>query len=127
MQRFPASLWSTSMPNLEAVTTPSQRPDSWSSSNAQCCARYRVCAEAEPALLCQVLNLFAMQYLIPDQLSAVQQESLLLIDLRVSGLSWHRAQVIGEKMRNLIDVCSVEVEQVDARNTAQSRVALATG
>ncbi|UZS73003.1 hypothetical protein OQB66_01270 [Pseudomonas syringae] len=115
------------MPNLEAVTPPSQRPDSWSSSNAQCCARYRVCAEAEPALLCQVLNLFAMQYLIPDQLSAVQQESLLLIDLQVCRLSWHRAQVIGEKMRNLIDVCSVEVEQVDARNTAQSRVALATG
>lgn len=105
------------MPNLEAVTPPSQRPDSWSSSNAQCCARYRVCAEAEPALLCQVLNLFAMQYLIPDQLSAVQQENLLLIDLQVSRLSWHRAQVIGEKMRNLIDVCSVEVEQVDARNT----------
>ncbi|GAB0064237.1 hypothetical protein IBA8401_52720 [Pseudomonas syringae] len=78
-------------------------------------------------MLCQVLNLFAMQYLIPDQLSAVQQENLLLIDLQVSRLSWHRAQVIGEKMRNLIDVCSVEVEQVDARNTAQSRVALATG
>lgn len=78
-------------------------------------------------MLCQVLNLFAMQYLIPDQLSAVQQENLLLINLQVSRLSWHRAQVIGEKMRNLIDVCSVEVEQVDARNTAQSRVALATG
>ncbi len=78
-------------------------------------------------MLCQVLNLFAMQYLIPDQLSAVQQESLLLIDLQVCRLSWHRALVIGEKMRNLIDVCSVEVEQVDLRNTAQSRVALATG
>ncbi|MCF5711458.1 hypothetical protein NLO72_01905 [Pseudomonas tremae] len=115
------------MPNLEAVTTLSQRPDSWSSSNASCCARYRIVAEAEPALLCQVLNLFAMQYLIPHQLSVVQQESMLVIDLHVARLSWHRAQVIGEKMRNLIDVCSVDVEQTDALKTPQTHIALARG
>ncbi|WP_024676780.1 hypothetical protein [Pseudomonas syringae] len=115
------------MPNLEAVTAASQRPDNWSSSNALCCARYQIVAEAEPALLCQVLNLLAMQYLIPHQLTVVQQESTLIIDLHVARLSWHRAQVIGEKMRNLIDVCSVEVEQIDALNTPQTHVALATG
>ncbi|NVL44229.1 hypothetical protein F2S74_22070, partial [Pseudomonas syringae pv. actinidiae] len=82
---------------------------------------------AEPALLCQVLNLFAMQYLIPHQLNVVQQQSLLIIDLHVAGLSWHRAQVIGEKMRNLIDVCSVEVAQIDALTTPQTHVALAAG
>lgn len=48
-------------------------------------------------MLCQVLNLFAMQYLTPEQLNVLQQENLLLIDLQVSRLSWHRAQVIGEK------------------------------
>ncbi|KWT10644.1 MULTISPECIES: hypothetical protein [Pseudomonas syringae group] len=115
------------MPNLEAVTADSQRPDNWSSSNAPCCARYQIVAEAEPALLCQVLNLLAMQYLIPHQLTVVQQESTLIIDLHVARLSWHRAQVIGEKMRNLIDVCSVGVEQIDTLNTPQTHVALATG
>ncbi|RMS16968.1 hypothetical protein ALP38_01033 [Pseudomonas amygdali pv. sesami] len=119
--------WSIHMPDLEAVTAPLQRPDNWSSSKAACCARYQIVAAAEPALLCQVLNLFAMQYLIPDQLSVARQEQTLLIGLQVASLSWHRAQVIGEKMRNLIDVCSVEVEQIDAQNSPQTHVALATG
>ncbi|OUM05205.1 hypothetical protein BW686_22100 [Pseudomonas syringae] len=115
------------MPNLEAVAALSHRPDHWSASAASCCARYQIVAEAEPALLCQVLNLFAMQYLIPERLSVVQQERTLVIDLHVAKLSGHRAQVIGEKMRNLIDVCSVKVEQVDALDTPQTHVALATG
>ncbi|AVB18156.1 MULTISPECIES: hypothetical protein [Pseudomonas syringae group] len=115
------------MPNLEAVTAASQRPDNWSSSNAPCCARYQIVAQAEPALLCQVLNLLAMQYLIPHQLTVVQQQSLLIVDLHVAGLSWHRAQVIGEKMRNLIDVYSVEVAHIDALDAPQTHVALAAG
>ena len=29
-------------------------------------------------------------------------------------VSWHRAQVIAEKLRNLISVCSVELQAADA-------------
>jgi hypothetical protein len=32
----------------------------------------------------------------------------------MDGLSWHRAQVIGEKLRNLISVCSLELHPADA-------------
>lgn len=115
------------MPNLEAVSAPELRPDTWSPATASCCARYQVLAEAEPALLCQVLNLFAMQYLTPQNVIASRQDRLLAINLTVEGLSWHRAQVIGEKMRNLIDVCSVELEQIHASQATHPHVALVAG
>lgn len=115
------------MPNLEAVTVVAHRPDHWSANNSLCCARYQILAEAEPALLCQVLNLFAMQYLVPSQVSAVQRDGLLSIDVQVDKLSWHRAQVMGEKMRNLVDVCSVQLDEIDRHEAAQTHVALAAG
>lgn len=115
------------MHTLEAVTCTPQRPDVWSASNAQCRVRYQVLAEAEADLLCRVLNLFAMQYLIPRQVNVLQQDSLLDIAVELDGLSWHRAQVIGEKMRGLISVCSVAVERAQAPSTANTSVALAAG
>ncbi|KTC48342.1 hypothetical protein AO269_07845 [Pseudomonas putida] len=68
-------------------------------------------------MLCRVLNLFAMQYLIPCQLAARQVADSLEIQVQVSELSWHRAQVIAEKMRNLISV--LDVQLADAQHPAQ--------
>lgn len=115
------------MPNLEAVNTPAHRPDTWAAGAGRCEVRYRILAQAEPALLCQVLNLFALQYLVPYEVNVTREDDLLAIDVAVDQLSWHRAQVIGEKMRNLIDVCSVELTQLDSVNLLQHHVALAAG
>ncbi|MDB5981463.1 MAG: hypothetical protein JWQ69_2478 [Pseudomonas sp.] len=115
------------MPNLEAVSAPTLRPDVWATSNIQVRAQYQILAEAEPDLLCRVLNLFAMQYLIPQQVSVLRQDGMLMIEVQLDGLTWHRAQVIGEKMRNLIDVCSVSVEPVEAQGVLPQQVALAVG
>jgi len=115
------------MPNLESVYHEAQRPDAWSTQNAHCRARYEILASAEPDLLCRVLNMFAMQYLIPLQVSALQQDSMLMIEVQVQELTWHRAQVIGEKMRNLIDVCSVDVAQVEHSHAASQPLTLAAG
>ena len=41
-------------------------------------------AEAEPDLLCRVLNLFAMQYLIPQQVSVLRQDGMLMIEAHAS-------------------------------------------
>ncbi len=90
------------MYHLDALPLP--RPDTWSSDNPHCRVHYQVQAEAEPDLLCRLLNLFALQLLTPLQVQA------LLIELELDGLSWHRAQVIGEKMRNLISVFSVQLQ-----------------
>jgi acetolactate synthase small subunit len=116
-----------SMPNLEAVSVPNLRPDVWATSNIQVRTQYQILAEAEPDLLCRVLNLFAMQYLIPQHVSVLQQDQMLMIEIQLDGLTWHRAQVIGEKMRNLIDICSVSVEPVEAQGVLPQQVALAVG
>ncbi|KJZ65772.1 hypothetical protein [Pseudomonas fluorescens] len=101
------------MPHLEAVNTPHTRADVWNVSNAHCCVHYQMLAEAEPDLLCRALNLFALQFLTPQQINVQRMDDLLSIDIVIDGLSWHRAQVIAEKLRNLISVCSVELRAVD--------------
>ena len=102
------------MPPLEAVPTPPTRADVWNDSNAHCRVHYQLLAEAEPDLLCRALNLFALQFLTPQHVNVQRQEDLLSIDIVMDGLSWHRAQVIAEKLRNLISVCSVELQTAEA-------------
>jgi hypothetical protein len=115
------------MPNLEAVTSLPQRTDVWSASNAHCQVRYQILAEAEADTLCRLLNLFAMQYLIPRQVNVLQQDQMLSVEVEIDGLTWHRAKVIGEKMRSLINVCSVELEQVAQEHVSSPAVSLAAG
>ena len=111
------------MPHLEAVTHAPTRADVWNVSNAHCLAQYRILAEAEPDLLVRVLNLFALQCLTPEQVNVKRLDDLLSINLVMSGLSWHRAQVIAEKLRNLISVCSVSLENADSAWDAPAQAA----
>ncbi len=101
---------------MHAVETshPATRVDAWAVNSAHCQAHYQIVAEAEPDVLCRVLNFFALQFLTPRQVSANRQEDLLYLDIVLDGLSWHRAQVIGEKIRNLISVCTLELRPVDS-------------
>jgi len=111
------------MPHLEAVNTPAPRADVWNVNNAHCCARYQLLAEAEPDLLVRVLNLFALQFLTPVQVNVERLDDLLSIDITIDGLSWHRAQVIAEKLRNLISVCSVNLQDADTAWAAPAQAA----
>ena len=112
------------MPHLEAVNTPLTRADVWNVNNVHCLAQYQILAEAEPDLLVRVLNLFALQFLTPEHVNVQRMDDLLSIDLVMGGLSWHRAQVIAEKLRNLISVCSVNLQNTD---TAWAERAQAAG
>ncbi|TFY87025.1 hypothetical protein DYL59_19900 [Pseudomonas kairouanensis] len=95
-------------------TNPSvTRVDAWAVNSAHCQAHYRIVAEAEPDVLCRVLNYFALQFLTPQQVTVNREQDLLSIDIVMDGLSWHRAQVIGEKIRNLISVCSLDIWPAD--------------
>ncbi|TFY87352.1 hypothetical protein DYL61_26410 [Pseudomonas nabeulensis] len=96
------------------TTLPAPRADVWAVNSAHCQAHYQIIAEAEPDVLCRVLNFFALQFLIPREVLVNREEDLLNITIVMDGLSWHRAQVIGEKIRNLISVCSLEVLAADA-------------
>ncbi|MFB3305087.1 hypothetical protein [Pseudomonas sp. AMR01] len=101
---------------MHAVETaqPASRVDAWAVTNAHCQAHYRIVAEAEPDVLCRVLNYFALQFLTPQHVCVNREDDLLNIDIVMDGLSWHRAQVIGEKIRNLISVCSLDLWPADA-------------
>ncbi|RON76543.1 hypothetical protein BK635_23085 [Pseudomonas chlororaphis] len=95
------------MPSLEAV---SSRADVWNVANTHCRVHYQLVTEAEADVLCRVLNHFALQSLLPQQVQVQQQDGSLLMEVLLDGLSWHRAQVIAEKLRNLISVCSVQLQ-----------------
>ncbi|MFJ7798255.1 hypothetical protein [Pseudomonas sp. NPDC096950] len=111
------------MPHLEAVNTPTTRADAWNASNAHCRVQYQLLAEAEPDLLCRALNLFALQFLTPEQVNVQRMDDLLSIDIVIDGLSWHRAAVIAEKLRNLISVCSVNLQSAEATWDEQAQAA----
>ena len=96
------------MPHLE-VATPSLRPDVWASNAAPCPVLYRIQAQADADVLCRVLNLFALQQLIPQQVDVVRDQDTMSIEILSHEQSWHRAQIIGEKMRNLISVFEMEL------------------
>lgn len=111
------------MPHLEAVNTPPARVDAWNVGNAHCRVQYQLLAEAEPDLLCRALNLFALQFLTPEQVNVQRMDDLLSIDIVIDGLSGHRAEVIAEKLRNLISVCSVNLQSADAAWDKQAQAA----
>ena len=93
------------MPPFEAVVP--------RAANAHCRVQYRLLAEAEADLLCRALNLFALQGLTPEQVHVERHSDLLTMEILIEGLSWHRAQVLAEKLRNLISVCSVDLQRAD--------------
>lgn len=101
---------------MHAVETnhPATRIDAWAVNSAHCQAHYHIVAEAEPDVVCRVLNYFALQFLTPQQVTVNREEDLLNIAIVMDGLSWHRAQVIGAKIRNLISVCTLDVWSADS-------------
>ena len=101
------------MPPIESVSPVHTRADVWHTANTQCLAQYRLQAEAEADVLCRALNLFALQGLTPQQVHVEREDDLLTMEILMDGLSWHRAQVIAEKLRNLISVCSVTLRNAD--------------
>lgn len=106
------------MSAFELLTAP--RPDVWAAGNLTTSVQFTLSAEIEADVLCRVLNLFAMQYLIPHQLTAHQVADSLQIQVQVAELTWHRAQVIAEKMRNLISVFDVQLAGAQHPVQAQS-------
>lgn len=105
---------------MNALERPLPRSDAWAASASHSIVRYRLQAEAEPDTLCRVLNLFALQFLTPHSVQVSQQEDWLDIEVGIGGLSWHRAQVIAQKLRNLVCVGEVSLENL-------SRLELAVG
>ncbi|MCP8466107.1 hypothetical protein NK553_19320 [Pseudomonas sp. ZM23] len=82
-------------------------------------ARYQVTTETDADVLCRMLNLFALQGQIPTEVLAQRQNDGLRIHLRLTSLPRHRVELIAERMRSMVNVCSVEL-QVSERHTVRS-------
>ena len=110
------------MPYLEAVNS-ATRIDVWAINAAPCAVVFRIVAEADADVLCRALNLFALQQLVPQQVDVAREHDVLRIEIVSDEQSWHRAQVIGEKLRNLVSVCEMELyrlEDAPAHKTGNS-------
>ncbi|MDH0302609.1 MULTISPECIES: hypothetical protein [unclassified Pseudomonas] len=88
----------------------SPRTDAWAANAAHSTVHYHLQTEAEPDSLCRVLNLFALQFLTPHSVQVNQHDDLLDVTIGVGGLSWHRAEVIAQKLRNLVCVTDVSLD-----------------
>ena len=106
------------MPHLEAVHT-STRPDVWASNAAPCPVLFRIQAEADADVVCRVLNLFALQQLMPQRVESIRNGDTVRIEILSHEPSWHRAQVIGEKLRNLVSVFDLQVQPAHAAKAAE--------
>ncbi|MFQ6574811.1 hypothetical protein [Pseudomonas sp. UM16] len=86
------------------------RDDVWAAVSAHSCVYYQLSVEAEPDSLCRLLNLFALQFLTPHKVLMNQHGDMLNVEIEIAGLSWHRAELIAQKMRNLICVNEVSLQ-----------------
>jgi hypothetical protein len=99
---------------MNALERPLATPrlDAWAASAAHSTVHYHLHAEAEPDSLCRILNLFALQFLTPHSLHVEQHDDLFDVRIGIGGLSWHRAEVIAQKLRNLVCVAQVSLENL---------------
>ncbi|MHB9796335.1 hypothetical protein ACYCAX_00775 [Pseudomonas sp. MT3] len=81
--------------------------------------RYLIRAEIDADILCRLLNQFALQGHVPVEVGASRREEWLDIALRVNSLPRYRAEVIAQRMRGMVSVCSVDLH-VDEPRTVRS-------
>lgn len=99
---------------LSLQSAPTTRDDHWHPRAAQlqaCEMQFAILAEAEADILGRLLAFFAQLQLVPRWLEVNQLGDNLLVQLRQPGLTPHRAEVIAQKMRSLVSVFTVELEQ----------------
>ncbi|TDF83470.1 hypothetical protein [Pseudomonas sp. H9] len=101
----------SALERFDSPVTP-LRDDVWAVGSAHSCVHYHLQVEAEPDSLCRVLNLFALQFLTPHNVQMKQLNDALDIKIEIAGLSWHRAELIAQKMRNLICVDNVALRRL---------------
>lgn len=71
--------------------------------------RYLIRAEIDADILCRLLNQFALQGHVPTEVESFRREEWLDIALRVNTLPRYRAEVIAQRMRGMVSVCSVDL------------------
>lgn len=66
-------------------------------------AQFEVLGDASSQLLMRIFGLLAQQDLLPEHATVHQRDDVLEVRMRTASLSRHRAEVIAEKMRSLVE------------------------
>ncbi|WP_259755076.1 hypothetical protein [Pseudomonas sp. GCEP-101] len=97
------------LPALNLVNLPLNHQDRPVPTEIAADARYLIRAEVDADILCRLLNQFALQGHVPAEVEASRREDWLDIALRVNTLPRYRAEVIAQRMRGMVSVCSVDL------------------
>jgi len=97
------------LPALHLVDSPLDQQDRPVPTEATADVRYLIRAEIDADILCRLLNQFALQGHVPAEVESSRRDDWMDIALRVNTLPRHRAEVIAQRMRGMVSVCSVDL------------------
>lgn len=97
------------LPALNLVDLPLSHQDRPIPTEIAADVRYLIRAEVDADILCRLLNQFALQGHVPAEVEASRREDWMDIALRVNTLPRYRAEVIAQRMRGMVSVCSVDL------------------
>ena len=72
-------------------------------------AQFKVSGDASSQLLMRIFGLLAQQDLLPEHATAHHRDGVLEVRMNTVLLSRHRAEVIAEKMRSMVETHQVQV------------------
>lgn len=75
-------------------------------------ASYEATAQPDPGMLIRILNLFALRDHVPVRVRSRTLGPLLHVAVDVQDLPEHEAELIAAKMRALVGVTAVRLEQI---------------
>ncbi|MCG2839854.1 hypothetical protein L6Q21_02510 [Sandaracinobacter sp. RS1-74] len=81
-------------------------------------ASYQATAEPDPGMLIRILNLFALRDHVPSRVRSRVLAGQLQVDVDVAGLADLEAEQIAQRMRSLVGVRGVRLEQMRWREAA---------
>lgn len=81
-------------------------------------ASYEATAEPEPGMLIRILNLFALRDHVPVRVRSRTLGNRLQVSVDVLGIADAEAELIAAKMRALVGVSTVRLEQMACRAAA---------
>jgi hypothetical protein len=81
-------------------------------------ASYQATAEPDPGMLIRILNLFALRDHVPCRVRSRTLGGRLQVEVDVAGLGETEAELIAAKMRALVGVTGVRLEQMAWRAVA---------
>lgn len=91
-------------------STEGARSDPWKPDEAPRPLRFAVHAAAEPDLLLRLLGHFAQLQVLPLRVEARHLDDDLRIDVVLTDLPLHRAEVIARRLRSQVGILSVELQ-----------------